>query len=516
MTPRAVAMPGGSAWLLEGPRHEVAGDDVWHAIAHSLQRTGDRPRLVSGACRLTGDDLLRGARQLAGLLPAGRIGVAITRSGAMVQAALGVWCRGATYVPIATELPAARIAAMIEVCRPEAIITDQAGLRPEGYRHGRTLLVCSRELTVLERMGSAGTVPARCCYVAHTSGTSGVPKAILVGHRALLNRLAAMRRMARPVDVDRVLFKTSLAFDVHVWEFTFPLSSDAVVVVLEQERFFDLRTASRLMVEEAVTIAGFVPSLLAALLEQPGFAEGSRLRLMFCGGEAWGAALAVRFHALLPDCALRNSYGPAETTLAVANWLAPCDPPPVGIELGAPLDNVLFLVEGAVRDGDWATGTLAVGGAQVADGYLRPPVEDPFVKLPIDDRIVPFYRTGDLVTLDVATGAIRFRGRLDQQVKISGVRIELGDVETALLTIDEIEACAVVAIGHAMPRLVATFRTRSGRTLDPILVRRRCAELLPPTHVPTQFRQVERYELNASGKIERTRVVELFDRADAR
>ncbi len=216
------------------------------------------------------------------------------------------------------------------------------------------------------------------------------------------------------------------------------------------------------------------------------------------------------------DPAHRACAVPAETTLAVANWLVPCDPPPSGIELGVPLDNLLFLVEGARRDRDEATGTLAVGGAQVADGYLRPPVEDPFVRLPIDDRIVPFYRTGDLVTLDVGTGAMTFRGRLDQQVKISGVRIELGDVETVLLTIDEIEACAVVSIGHAMPRLVATFRTRSGRTLDPAAVRRRCADLLPPTHVPAQFRQVERYELNASGKIERSRIVELFDQADAR
>ena len=510
-----VTLPTGPAWLIKGPQNRIPGDDLWETIQGSLAHAPERIRLASDECQLSGAALLDGAHRLARLLPTGWVAVAVMRSAALVQVVLGIWCRGSAYVPVATELPGARIAAIIDVCRPAMIVTDQPSLRPEGYLEARTLAIAGRDLVLLERMTAEVARPRECAYVAHTSGTTGVPKTILVGRSALLNRLGAMQRIVCPVEADRVMFKTSLAFDVHVWEFAFPLSFGATVVVFEQKRFFDLRAVCRLLADEAVTIAGFVPSLLGAVLEQPGWREASHLRLMFCGGENWSPTLAARFYALLPDCALRNSYGPAETTLAVANWLVPRNAQLERIELGPPLDNTLFLLEDASRKGDEVTGTLAIGGAQVADGYLNKPIPDPFATLEIEGTSVPLYRSGDVVSLDIQTGALVFRGRLDQQVKINGVRIEIGDVEAALLTLDDIEACAVFAIGEKNRRLLATFKVRRGRTLDIARARYRCSELLPPTHVPAQFWRVESYALNPSGKVDRSRTIELIEREQA-
>ena len=350
--------------------------------------------------------------------------------------------------------------------------------------------------------GAAADDAVPCCYVAHTSGTTGTPKAALIPHRALLNRIQAMRQLLMPAEADAILFKTSLAFDVHVWEFVLPLVAGCRLVIYPQERFFDLRAVGDLLVREGVTIAGFVPSLLQGLLERPDFVVRNRLRAMFCGGERWDPALARRFRERLPSCTLRNSYGPAETTLAVANWLVPRDA--ARIELGAPLANTIFMIEEISSANDVVIGVLCIGGAQVADGYLARSCPHPFFTCTVDGVPTAFYRSGDLVELDPRRGALIFRGRVDRQVKVNGVRVELEEVEAAILTLREIETCVVVTVSRNQDRcLLATFKTVGDVALDPAQLRKRCQDLLPATHVPAAFRQLDAYRLTINGKIDR-------------
>jgi amino acid adenylation domain-containing protein len=519
-----VAHPDGRAWLMRGPRLDPPDDGLWTLIAASLGAGPGRVRVVSASGSVTGAEMLALVESVGPLPQGGRVGVHVARSVAMVAATLAVWRAGGAYVPLPTDLPAARIAVMIEGCRPAAIITDQAAAW-DGYERTGAVTILGRALSVMRRADAAVSAP--CCYIAHTSGTSGTPKAVRVGERALLNRMMSLRRLVSPVTEDRVLFKTSLAFDVHVWEFVLPLLTGCVLVIHDQDRFFDLRVVARLLAAERVTIAGFVPSLLSALLDRPDFGADSALRVLFCGGEAWAPALARRFHERLPGCVLRNSYGPAETTLAVANWLVPAGA--TRIEIGGPLDNLLFLIEpGAADAADAAdavnaadaadaegavSGMLAIGGAQVADGYVSPPTPDPFVTITIDGAPVRFYRTGDDVSLDVEAGTLSFKGRHDHQVKLNGVRIELGEIEVAIRSVEEVEACAVVLLTQAShPCLVATYKATAGQFVDPARVRKRCVDLLPSTHVPSYFREVGSYELNANGKIDRSRIEEMLAR----
>ncbi len=510
------AASGGPAWLLRGPVSAVPDTDAWTAIEASLRSRPDAPRLRAEGVELTGGALIDAVAGLS-LPSGGLIGVHVGRSAALVIAILAVWRSGSAYVPLAPELPAARLRRMVDDLAPAAIITDDADAGFPDHRTTAILVVAGRTLHLRTRRPDAGgsadrrerPAPPPPCYVPHTSGTTGPPKAIAVPHRALLNRMAAMRRIVAPAAGDVVLFKTSLAFDVHVWEFAFPLLAGCLLVVHGQERHFDPRAVARLVVREGVTIAGFVPALLGVLLDQAEFVAGNRLRLLFCGGEGWGVPLARKLRERLPGCRMRNSYGPAETTLAVANWPVPADP--TAIEIGSPLDNTLFLVEATEQVGSRVTGVLSIGGAQVADGYLSQAGSEVgpggFFTHSVDGAPTAFYRTGDLVDLDVASGALVYRGRLDGQVKLNGVRIELEEIETAILTLAEVEASVVTLVPRGdRSFLLATFKPRTGSAVASAAVRQRCEALLPRTHVPTMFRAVDHYALGPTGKVDRNRV----------
>ncbi len=508
-------MSGQRAWLLRGPDLELSVGDVWQAIASSLRATASSCRLRCGDLALTGGELLLGVEPFGSLPSGSRIGVHVKRSAAMVQAVLAIWSRGSTYVPLATDLPGARLAAMIEACAPAAIVTDQDPVAFRRYRVASSRQLHGLQLFILVRAthddehdppGTAAAPPEAgpAAYLAHTSGTTGVPKAARISHRALLNRIEVMREMIAPSATDVILFKTSLAFDVHVWEFVLPLVAGCLLVIYPQDRFFDLRAVATLLAEQGVTIAGFVPSLLKGLLDRPDFIARNRLRVMFCGGERWDPALARKFRQRLPRCALRNSYGPAETTLAVANWLVPEDPASGRIELGAPLANTVFMIEEVTSENELVLGVLCIGGAQVADGYLSRPDPDPFFTMTVDGIAIRFYRSGDLVELNTRTRALTFRGRVDHQVKVNGVRIELDEIEAAILTLHDIEACVVVVMTRNDDRfLLATFKTVGNVALDASQLRKRCQDLLPATHLPAVFRQLDAYRLTINGKLDR-------------
>ena len=464
-----VSRPGanGAEWLLHGPTRTVGHTDLWQLLSASLSNGDDRSlRLVCDDLRLTAPALIEATDALSQLPPSCFVGIHLPRSAAMVAAVLAVWRAGSTYLPLPCEFPAPRIEAIVRTCRPEIVVT-QAGhdLFPDHAVLAETVCL-GLKLTVLVRRGTSPTAATRrACYVAHTSGSTGASKSILVSHRALLNRLASLIALAFPAAADTVLFKTSLAFDVHVWEFVLPLATGARLVIYPQARYFDLGQVADLLASQSVTLAGFVPQLLDSLLDRPAFRARSRLRLVFCGGEGWTPRLARRFHECLPGCTLRNSYGPAETTLAVANWLVPKTPPPDAIELGEPLDNTTFLIEELSRDGGQILGHLCIGGPQVADGYVDATLNAPFYEDIVNAKPTPFYRTGDLVALDTTTGALHFRGRRDQQIKLNGVRIELAEIEAAMTALDGVTAC-VVSLGPFRPSLPARALCRRSRPDD--------------------------------------------------
>ena len=512
---------GASGWLLRGERVAVADSDIWTSINSALQADPPAACIKCGTITLSREQVLEAVNRIPWQPRYHRVGLHLPRSVASVILTLAIWKNGGVYVPIAADYPLARVKAIAGSCDLDMIIADRP-LDLPGYRLAKIGECDQPPLFFHERV-----LPARddrteeatdrdLCYIAHTSGSTGTPKGVKLSHGNLLNRIAAMQQFLNIGPKDRMLYKTSAVFDVHVWEFTLPLASGCLLVIYPQSKYFDLSEVAKVVVDDGVTVIGFVPALLKMLLEIPSFVQGNALRAVLCGGEAWGAALARDFKARMPGRKLYNSYGPTETTIAVANWPVPEDCDLRQICLGDPLPNIAFLVEeaasGATLPDEQIIGSLCIGGAQVALGYVNERGVSRFFNRVIDGETMRFYRTGDLVRLDLTTGSLNFKGREDNQVKVNGVRIDLEEIEETVCAVNGIESCVTfVAMGSQTSQLCAAYKTRDNAPIYPAAIREACARLLPAVLIPARLRQVTGFPLAESGKVDRAALIAGFD-----
>jgi amino acid adenylation domain-containing protein len=435
------------------------------------------------------------------------VAIDLPRSAERVAAVLAVSRAGAAWLPVGSDWPAARVAAVLEDARPALLIG--AGAPPPGAP-AATLAALAREEE------SAGELeaprPADLAYVLYTSGSTGVPKGVMVEHRALANLLAWSRRAYPLGPGDRVLQKAPLEFDASVWEIFAPLVAGATLVVAPPEIERDPRELARLLREEAITHLKLVPSLLRMLLAVPGFGSEPALRQVFCGGEELPADLAAEF-LTRSKAELHNLYGPTETCVDVAAHR--CGPEDAGrrVPIGREIDNARLVVldRRGRRLPAGIPGELGVGGLPVARGYLgrEDLTRERFVPDPEGSPRDRLYRTGDRVRRR-PDGELEFLGRLDEQRKVRGVRIEPGEIEAALRAQPEVaDAVAVVRGGERAPSLAAYAAPRLApadaedrRALSRTL-RERLASVLPRSFVPDTVTVLAALPLTASGKVDR-------------
>jgi nonribosomal peptide synthetase DhbF len=346
-------------------------------------------------------------------------------------------------------------------------------------------------------------------YVIYTSGSTGVPKGAMLPHRAVLNYLEWMRRELGLLADDCVLQKAPLSFDASVWELYLPLMSGARVFLARPDGQRDPAYLTATLRHYGVTIVQFVPSLLAVLLETPGFAKALRgLRHLVLGGEALSSELAARVRLLLPDGSVYNLYGPTEAAVYATAWMLPPEFRGGVVPIGRPIFNVKVYL---FPPGGWellpigATGELCIGGRGVGIGYWKQPelTAERFVADPFDSGKL-LYRTGDLARWR-ADGVLEFLGRIDQQVKIRGYRVELGEVEAALLRHPGVRECAVTSGASARGdgRLIAYLVPETGQIPAAAQLRAHLAARLPDFMVPSAFVVMQYLPLNANGKLDR-------------
>jgi amino acid adenylation domain-containing protein/non-ribosomal peptide synthase protein (TIGR01720 family) len=409
---QAARTPDATALRFEG--HEVSYcelDERGNRLARALQRRGVGPDVLVGVC--------------------------MERSIEMVVALHGVLKAGGAYVPLDPEHPRERLAFMIEDAQPSMILT-QAHLAAVLPEHGAALIRLDVDWEVIAR--EPADAPARgelsgdhLAYVIYTSGSTGRPKGAMNAHRGVANRLLWMQRVYVLTEVDRVLQKTPYSFDVSVWELFWPLLFGASLVIARPEGHRDPAYLAELVSVEAVTTLHFVPSMLAAFLDDPAATGCRSIRRIFSSGEALPPALADRLLAKLP-VELHNLYGPTETAVDVTAWA--CSPGAAVVPIGRPIDNVrtYILDERLAPVPIGVRGELYIGGVQVGRGYLNRPelTAERFVCDLFDEGSgARLYRTGDLARW-LPSGVIEYLGRADFQVKIRGFRIELGEIEAAL------------------------------------------------------------------------------------
>ncbi|WP_156371072.1 non-ribosomal peptide synthase/polyketide synthase, partial [Nocardia arizonensis] len=445
----------------------------------------------------------------AGVGPESYVGVAMRRSLDLLVGLYAINAAGGAYVPLDPDHPAERIEHILRTAGPVCVLTSGADLTTTVTRQVRIdrldLSAFSDEpLTDADRHRALR--PRNTAYVIFTSGSTGRPKGVAVSHEAIVNRLVWMHAQYGLSAEDVVLQKTPATFDVSVWEFFWPLQVGARLVIAKPDGHRDPAYLVRTIVDQRVTTAHFVPSMLSVFVAEAGARACSTLRNVFASGEALPATTAQRLRELT-GARLHNLYGPTEAAVDVT-FHEVTDADTVTVPIGAPVFNTRVLVLDSrlhpVPVG--VAGELYLTGAQLAHGYVGRPdlTADRFVANPFAADGERAYRTGDLVVW-TPDGELEYLGRTDFQVKLRGLRIELGEIETALTAQESVAQAVVLVRGDERTgdHLVAYLVADPDRVVDLDAVKSALGAQLPTYMVPTAYVVLDEFPLNASGKLDR-------------
>lgn len=453
------------------------------------------------------------------------VGLCCERSLEMVLSIVAILRAGAAYVPMDPDAPPERLRQIVHDARLTLVLTQQAlsGRLPDAG-----LAVClleDKQTWLAARPFACPAIhPDSLAYVIYTSGSTGTPKGVANTHRALINRLDWHGTLLREGQCTRVLQKTPYYFDVSVWEFLWPLQHGFELLVAPPGIHKDPAALRELLIGQRVGVVHFVPSMLTAFLdavEEHAHAFPD-LALVVCSGEALFAEQAELFYRKLPASRLFNLYGPTEAAIDVSAW--PCPPDGTGglacVPIGMPIDNVSLYVLDSNLDPCPAgvRGALYIGGLGLARGYVGRAdlTADSFVPDPFAGRPgARMYRSGD-TALFGDDGALQYVGRLDEQVKINGNRIELHEVEACLLAFPGVALCAVVPVqiqGRTRQLHAYVETVREAAEWHPERLRDHVAACLPDYMRPVRIDVLDCIGLLPSGKIDRSRLRQMAQAA---
>ncbi|WP_197262107.1 non-ribosomal peptide synthetase [Brevibacillus laterosporus] len=494
---------------------------IHELFEEQVERTPERVAVVGEGGQLTYRELNQQANKLArtlrseGIQADEPVGIMVERSLEMIVGIFGILKAGGAYVPIDPEYPEERIRYMLEDSGAKLLLV-QEHLRKRASFAGKFIDLhdvssYSEDGSNLELINDAKDM----AYVIYTSGTTGNPKGVMVEHSSVINRLLWMQKKYPLGENDTILQKTTITFDVSVWELFWWALVGAKVCLLPVGGEKNPTVILNTLKEQNISTLHFVPSMLQAFLEyveQRSYEEQrdklASLRRVFASGEALPASQVAKFHrsiALVSGAQIINLYGPTEATVDVTYFDCQAVDPYTSIPIGKPIDNTqLYIVNRQNQlQPVGVAGELCIAGVGLARGYLNRPeltaekfVNNPFLS---GERM---YRTGDLARW-LSDGNIEYLGRIDHQVKIRGYRIELGEVEAQLLKTGYVREAVVVAREDGSGQKVLCAYFVADRTLTVSELRGALSQELPGYMIPSYFVQVERMPLAKNGKLDR-------------
>ncbi|WP_434627429.1 AMP-binding protein [Chromobacterium sp. CV08] len=477
---------------------------MWQGLAASPQAE----RLVDGGRRVSNLELSRGIgavqRMLrrSGFVAGDRVAVHLPKGRLSAQAILAIAFSGGSYFYVNPKDPPQRKRTLLALAGCGIVLCGAGDEAELGAGAGLLLDVGAAPADAGEAEPPRGRRPEDEFYFIFTSGTTGTPKGISIRSESVANLLDWFVRETGLAGDDRVLGLTDLNFDPSVEDLFGSLVAGATLIYPEPEVLLQRQTFIERMRDEAVSIVNFIPGAIAQLLE--GAPRLPAMRLWIFGGEALPPRL--RDALLAQGYAVSNHYGPSETTV---DCLSARQSPGSGVAIGWPIQNAVAYcadvfgqpLPAGVR------GELRVGGRPVARGYATSPLESARSFVRHGEQV--FYRTGDAVVFDPASG-FHYLGRLDDQAKVNGVRIEPRELERVVESLDEVRACCLLPAtepgGRRQWRLFVDSAVPQDR-LEPLL-RARMRRDLPESWMPARIVAVDGFARTITGKIDRKRLQE--------
>ncbi len=516
---RAVLGPLAGRAHDDGPFRAVA-----HLIEDRVDRHPERPAYTFGGRTLSYrrfDQLANGlAAELAarGAGPGDVVPVLLVNGLEMPVAYQALMKLGAAFVPLDPGWPPERIATTLAVLDPQTVVCRDAAALPQPYR-ARALAVDVDRLAGRAERPAVALRPDGVVYGIFTSGTTGRPKCALNVQAGLANRFLFMTRYFGATGDEVVLQNSKHTFDSSVWQLFWPLTTGARTVIPAQGEFLDLDHTIETIAAHGITMTDFVPSIfnmMVSIVERDPAAlrKVASLRQLIVGGEEMNRQAVAALQALLP-VRVTNGYGPTETSIGmVFHTVAPDDGDT--IPLGRPIDNCYAVIVDDERHPlpQGAVGEIAIGGVCLGRGYFGDPqrtaelfVANPFAEIP-GPRL---YRTGDLGYFD-QRGLLYFLGRTDFQVKIGGVRIELGELEVAAESCPHVRTAKVLVAQRGADKTLAVFAAGDDELSENAL-RAHLRAVLPRTSLPRHYFVLAELPLTDNGKVDRRALQALLDRA---
>ncbi|XRJ11020.1 plipastatin non-ribosomal peptide synthetase PpsC [Bacillus subtilis] len=507
----------------------ILNEDETHYLIHELNRTKiDYPRnetisrlfdmqaeqtpnavaIVSDTQVFTYEDLNSWANQIASVLqikgvgPDSVVALLTGRTPELIAGMLGILKAGGAYLPIASDLPVERIAYMLS--------DSGAALLLQSEKTEKQLLDIECEQIIIEDIQKQGKTknvdssaePHSLAYIIYTSGSTGKPKGVMIEQRSVI-RLVKNSNYITFTPEDRLLMTSSIGFDVGSFEIFGPLLNGAALHLSDQQTFLDSHQLKRYIEHQGITTIWLTSSLFNHLTEQ-NEQTFSQLKHLIIGGEALSPSHVNRIRNVCPEVSIWNGYGPTEnTTFSTCLHIQKTYELSIPIGLLVGNSTAYILNQWGVLQPVGAVGELCVGGDGVARGYLGRPdlTKEKFVPHPFapGDRL---YRTGDLARW-LPDGTIEYVGRIDDQVKVRGYRVELGEIESALRQIDGVKEAAVLArtAQTGSKELFGYISVKAGTNAEQ--VRSLLARSLPNYMIPAYIIEMETLPLTSNGKLNR-------------
>lgn len=447
------------------------------------------------------------------------VGVLSQKSEYLIFSILAILKIGCVYVPLTPSYPQERMKYIIENSGLSHLIVDAKNENRVSELSQRLEILSLDSIQKIENnylsfsdINPVSSKNRDTVYMFYTSGSTGNPKGVLIHQAGFYNRMVWQKKYFNVFPEDNILFKSPIGFDISMWEIFLPLISGATMIISKEEGYMDVDYLSMLLRKHKITVVQFVPSLLRIFLNKianENSVEQIKLQRVVSSGEELTQNLVKRFYDVLKNTKLYNFYGPTETSICVtAKELNPIHSQDL-ITIGTPIQNAnVYLLDSQseIIDKDYEKGELYITGVCVGNGYQKLDEETKKNFLPnfLDNTSSKVYKTGDIAKY--VKGELVYVGRKDRTVKISGNRVDLGEIEAKINAIPFIEASAVKAIKRLSNNLIVVFYKLANELYNlnnyESEIKRHLKLSLPHYMIPQKYIKVKEFKLTYNGKID--------------